>query len=90
MHPAGRSVGPVTFEGEVVLGVLWVDVVNGHAPLDTAQGKAARTVGLLVREDTHTAVLGKKNSTMIALSSLIHVLNSNLSLFLCHLREMAR
>ena len=47
----------MTLEGEVVLGVGWVDILYRHPPLDTAQGEPCRLIGLLVHEYAHTTML---------------------------------
>lgn len=47
----------MTLEREVVLGVSGVHVLDGHAPLDTAEREASWLLGLLVAEDGDAAVL---------------------------------
>lgn len=51
------AIRAVTLEGEVVLRVLRIHVVDGHASLDAAQGKAGGCAGLPVSEDADATVL---------------------------------
>ena len=57
LHASGCAVRSVAFEGEIVFGTRRVEVLNGHATLDTAQGESSRLVGLLVVKYTDTPVL---------------------------------
>lgn len=46
----------------------WVNVVNGHSPLNTAQCKSSRFI-LFVLKDGHTAVLYKTKTTNFKLET---------------------
>ena len=47
----------MTFECEVVLRILWVDVVDGNSAFDAAQSKPRWCICLLVSKDAHTPML---------------------------------
>lgn len=49
--------GAMALEGKVVLGIGWVDVLDGDASLDAAEREAGRLLGLLVSKDGDAAVL---------------------------------
>lgn len=53
----GGAGGPVALEGEVVLGVGRVHVLDGDAALDAADREPDRLLALLVAEHGHAAVL---------------------------------
>ena len=57
LHVGGAAVRAVTLEREVVLRVLWVDVVDRDASLDAAESEAGRSTCLLVHKHAHTPVL---------------------------------
>lgn len=59
---AGVGRGAVALEGEVVLRVGRVHVLDGHAALHAAQREAARLLRLLVAEHRDAAVLVLNNT----------------------------
>ena len=56
LEPVHSSGAPVTLEGEVILGVDCVHILDRHPSLNAPQCKTSRSV-LLVFENRHTAML---------------------------------
>lgn len=65
-----RRLATVTLEREVVLGIVCLHVLNGHASFDRAESEPGRTL-VLVQKDAHTSVL-KSKRTLNALHFLFY------------------